>query len=63
MKATPGDQLVVHSHQVGRPERTGEIVDVRGRDGEPPYIVQWDDGHETLFSPGSDAEIVAGNRR
>ena len=37
MKAAVGDRLVVHSVHVDGPVRDGEIVEVRGPDGVPPY--------------------------
>ena len=37
MRAAAGDRLHVHGNIVGHPERTGEIVEVRGAGGEPPY--------------------------
>jgi hypothetical protein len=36
---------------------TGEIVEVRGAGGEPPYLVRFDDGHTALVFPGPDAII------
>ena len=36
---------------------TGEIVEVRGSQGEPPYMVKFDDGHTRLIFPGPDAVI------
>ncbi|SUA75263.1 Domain of uncharacterised function (DUF1918) [Nocardia otitidiscaviarum] len=59
MRANVGDQLVVHTHAVGLRERTGEIVEVRGDDGAPPYVVRFDDGHESLVFPGPDWEVKA----
>ena len=36
----------------------GEILEVRGKDGTPPYVVRWfDTGHEALVFPGPDATI------
>lgn len=59
MQAQSGDQIVVHGRKVGDPERTGVIIDVRGTDGAPPYIVRWDgDPAEHLIFPGSDAVIT-----
>jgi len=56
--ATVGDRLLVHSRHVGGPVRDGEILEVRHADGSPPYLVRWsDDGHESLFFPGPDAEV------
>ena len=58
MQARVGDRIVIRGHHVGESIRDGEILDVRGPDGGPPYIVRWEDsGHETLFFPGSDALI------
>ena len=40
MQAAVGDRLHVHANVVGHPGRTGEIVEVRGAGGEPPYLVR-----------------------
>lgn len=57
MKAKTGDRLVVRSPQVGQPDRDAEIIEVRGPDGNPPFVVRWSDGHEGLFFPGADASV------
>ncbi len=58
MQARVGDRIVIRGHRVGQPLRDGEVLEVRGSDGGPPYIVRWEDnGHETLFFPGSDADV------
>jgi hypothetical protein len=57
MKASVGDQLVIRGYRVGEPDGRGEILEVRGRSGGPPYLVRWDDGHEGLLFPSSDAVI------
>ncbi|RSN68178.1 MULTISPECIES: DUF1918 domain-containing protein [Actinomadura] len=57
MNGRIGDKLHVHGKIVGMPERAGEIIEVRGDDGGPPYLVRFDDGHETLVFPGPDAVI------
>jgi Domain of unknown function (DUF1918) len=57
MRAMVGDRLQVHGSTVGQPDRLGEIVDVRGADGSPPYLVKFDDGHQALIFPGPDAII------
>jgi len=59
MHANVGDRLVVESNQVDAPRREGEILEVQGRDGGPPYLVRWSDGHEGLTYPGSDAHVVS----
>lgn len=57
MQAAVGDRLHIHGHNVGVPDRMGEIVEVRGKAGEPPYLVRFDDGHTGLVFPGPDAVI------
>jgi hypothetical protein len=59
MRATAGDWIVVQSLHTGEVEREGQIVEVHGEDGAPPYVVRWtDDDHESLMFPGPDAHIV-----
>ena len=57
MQATVGDRLHVHSNTVGDPERIAEIIEVRGHDGTPPFVVRFPDGHESLIFPGSDCVV------
>ncbi|KAB2346538.1 DUF1918 domain-containing protein [Actinomadura rudentiformis] len=57
MNATVGDRLHVHGNVVGQPDKQGEIIEVRGPDGGPPYLVRFEDGHEALCYPGPDAVI------
>lgn len=57
MQANIGDRLHVHGNTVGEPDRIGEIVEVRGENGEPPYLVRYDDGTERLVFPGPDAVV------
>ena len=58
MQASVGDRLVAESNKVDSPRREGEIIEVRGKDGAPPYVVKWSDGHEGLTYPGPDAHVV-----
>jgi hypothetical protein len=56
--AVVGDMLIVHSTHVGEVVRHAEILEVRGADGGPPFVVRWSDTrHEGLIFPGPDAEI------
>jgi hypothetical protein len=58
MRAVAGDKVVIRGHRIGTVPRSGVIVEVRGEDGAPPYLVRWEgDPHEHLFYPGSDADI------
>ena len=58
MKATVGDRIVVQGVHVGDHGRTGEVLEVYGENGDPPFVVRWDDdGHESTFWPSSDAHV------
>jgi len=57
MIAKQGDRIIIHGRTVGALDRHGEILEVRGADGAPPYAVRFDDGHETLIFPGTDFTI------
>ena len=57
MKAAVGDRLVVNATHVDGPVRDGEVIEVRGEKGDPPYVVRWSDGHEGLYFPGPDAAV------
>jgi len=58
VKAAVGDRIVIHGHHIGDPDRDAEIVEVRGEDGGPPFVVRWgEDGHQSLFFPGPDASV------
>ena len=57
MQANRGDRVIIR-HQSGQPEHDGEVLEVRGANGAPPYVVRWEDsGHETYSFPGPDAII------
>jgi Domain of unknown function (DUF1918) len=58
MRAQVGDQLVVEGRTTNVPQQRGEVIEVRGDDGAPPYVVRWADGHEGLVYPGPDAHVV-----
>jgi Domain of unknown function (DUF1918) len=58
MQAAVGDRLRITGHHVGEPDRCGEVTEVRGPDGTPPWMIRWDDtDHAVLFFPGSDARV------
>jgi hypothetical protein len=57
MFASVGDRLHVHANCVGQPDKTGEIVEVHGESGNPPYLVRFGDGHTRLVFPGPDAVV------
>jgi len=64
VQAKPGDVVVVHGHKTGDPGRTGVILEVlEAASDHEHYRVRWDDDHESLYWPGSDATVRPGTRR
>ena len=64
MEAHVADRLVIKGHRAGEGEKIAEILEVRGKNGEPPYVVRWyDDGRESFVLPGSDASIERGKKK
>jgi len=57
MRAQVGDGLTVWGRRQGDEERHGQILEVHGEDGAPPYLVRWRDGRTTIFFPSSDIVI------
>ena len=57
MHATIGDRVHIKGRNVGMQEHIGEILEVRGPEGEPPYLVRFSDGRESLVYPGPDCMI------
>ena len=57
MKASVGDRITIHGLHVGDATRCGEVIEVLGSDGRPPYAMHWDDGHNAIFVPGSGARL------
>lgn len=60
MKAKKGDRLIVEGHTDSEHRRQADVLEVRGADGAPPYLVRWTDGHEGLVYPGTDARVIPG---
>jgi hypothetical protein len=59
MHAQPGDWLLVEAKSVGHDTRRGQIIEVHGADGAPPFVVRWTDAdHESTVIPGPDARVV-----
>jgi len=62
-RADVGDLIEIHEHRIGETARTGEILEVLGTREHEHYRVRWQDGHESIFTPGSDATIRHVERR
>jgi Domain of unknown function (DUF1918) len=58
MKAHVGDMIEVRRRDIDDIVRRGEVLEVRGEEGEPPYLIQWDDSpHRCIYFPGGDALV------
>lgn len=58
MQAEVGSRITVRGRKVGDRPRAGKIIEVRGPDGGPPYVVLWDgEPGEHLLFPGTDSLI------
>jgi len=55
MKAQVGDRIILAARRVDDPVRDGEVLEVKGSDGSPPYTIRWSDGHTGLVYPGPGA--------
>jgi hypothetical protein len=60
MKAQIGERLLFHGKKVGSADHTAEVLQVRGDDGSPPYLVRFGDGQERLIFPGTDCQVLHG---
>ena len=63
MHAEVNDEIIVRGRHVGDEDRKGVITEVHGKDGTPPYLVWWDNGHESVFMPSSDTVVEHHPRR
>jgi hypothetical protein len=57
MNATVGDEVVVRGRHVADEDRQGTITEIHGKSGTPPYLIRWQDGHQSLFFPSSDTRV------
>lgn len=63
MKAIVGNELTVKGRHQGDGDRHGEIIEIHGHDGNPPFVVRWQDGHESVFFPSADTVVADHQRR
>ncbi len=60
MDAHVGDRIIFESRKVGGGRKTGEVAEVMlGASGQH-YRVRWDDGHESIVYPSTDAFLESG---
>jgi hypothetical protein len=63
MDAHIGDRILVESRKVGGGRKSGEVVEVIHGAGGQHYRVRWDDNHESIVYPSSDASVVGASER
>lgn len=57
LNASVGDHIEIASAKLDPARRRGEIVEVVGTGDAQHYRVRWQDGHESVHLPGSDARL------
>jgi len=55
MKLEVGDRIKVEAESTERPHRTGVVKEVVGEAPSPRYLVEWDDGHTSIYAPAAGA--------
>ena len=56
MRFKAGDRIEVTSNSLGVARRQGAVLESAGEGG---IRVHWDDGHESVFVPGSNCQVLA----
>jgi hypothetical protein len=49
-----GDRVTAESESTDRPPRAGTVREVV-RESPPRYRIEWDDGHESVYTPAAGA--------
>ncbi|WP_444961452.1 DUF1918 domain-containing protein [Nocardiopsis sp. M1B1] len=57
MRASIGDYVRTHGVVSTEGQHVGEVVEVRGADDGPPYVVRFPDGEERLVYPGPETVV------
>ncbi|MBY8879045.1 MULTISPECIES: DUF1918 domain-containing protein [Streptomycetaceae] len=63
MRVHKGDVLRFTGRTVGTPEHRAKVLEVLGREGDPPYRIRFEDGREAEVVPGSDCVVESGAPR
>jgi CBS domain-containing protein len=58
MHASIGDQILIRTGSLDRPSRHGVVREVLGDRDCEHFLVDWDDGHESLLYPGPDTQVI-----
>ena len=57
MDCKRGDRIAIESRRVGGGRKAGEVIEVIERTSGRHYRIRWDDGHESIMFPSSDAYV------
>jgi hypothetical protein len=57
MHAKTGDHIVIETAKLDARRRHGDVLEVLGDQDNEHYRVRWDDGHESIYFPGPDAQL------
>lgn len=57
LRVQEGDRLVLPALRVGGVTRTAVVVEVLGEEGLPPFLLQWDDGSQTIVFPSNTTYV------
>jgi hypothetical protein len=49
-----GDRVVAEAESTERRPRAGSVLEVL-RENPPRYRIEWDDGHESIYTPAAGA--------
>lgn len=60
MTFQPGDRVIAESESTERPPRHGTVREVLHEEPRARYVIEWDDGHTTSYTPASGALQLAG---
>jgi hypothetical protein len=61
MHAKAGDHIVVQTTKLDQARRHGDVLEVLGGGDSEHYRVRWQDGHESIYFPGPDAQVASSN--
>jgi hypothetical protein len=50
MQLNVGDRVAVEAEGIQRRPREGAVQEVLGSSAAPRYRIQWDDGHESIYT-------------
>jgi CBS domain-containing protein len=62
MHAAVGDRIEILTGTLDKAPRQGTVREVLGTGGDEHFLVQWDDGHESLLYPGADSHVIPAQR-